>query len=157
MLLATALLLAGCGGIASEQTVAGEIDDTEIRLDAGSAAPNVWVELENVGSRPCALVPILAPDPEGIPVENGRAVMSLSGDPSLPAPLEAYVELNGEAVDRGDGLMTETGWVTTVAPGDTVRLQLAFSGIPDGGERVLACNDDGGYAAGRFAFLRFER
>lgn len=94
---------------------------------------------------------------EAIPVENGRAVMSLSGDPSLPTPLEAYVELNGEAVVRGDGVMTETGWVTTVAPGETVRLQLTFKGIPDVGERVLACNDDGDYAAGRFAVLRFER
>ena len=156
MLIATALVLAACGGIASEQTVTGEIDDTEIRLDAASASHNVWVELQNMGSQPCALVPILAPDPEAIPVENGRAVMSLSGDPSLPTPMEAFVELNGEAVVR-DGVMTETGWVTAVAPGDTVRLQLAFTGIPDVGERVLACNDDGDYAAGRFAVLRFER
>ena len=154
--LLAALVLAACGG-PSEVTIAGEIDDDEIRLASESGPAEVWFELENVGTRPCSLVPIFAPDPTDMPVEDGRVLMSLSGDPALPAPLETYVELNGEPYDRGDGTMTEAGWVTVVAPGDRVRLQVGIKGVPDVGERVLVCNDAGEYTSGRFAVLPFGR
>lgn len=155
-LLLAAIVLAACGG-PSEVTVAGEIDDDEIRLATDSGPAEVWFELENVGTRPCSLVPMFAPTPSDMPVENGQVVMSLSGDPALPAPIETYVELNGEPYDRGDGTMTESGWVTVVAPGDRVRMQVGIKVVPDVGERVLVCNDAGDYASGRFAVLPFDR
>jgi hypothetical protein len=153
--LLAALVLTACG--ASEATVAGEIDDDEIRLGSGSGPAEVWFELENVGTQPCSLVPMLAPNPADLPVEDDKVVMSLRGDTALPEPMEAYTELNGEPYDRGEGTITEAGWVTVVAPGDRVRLQVAFEAVPDVGERVLVCNDAGDYASGRFAVLPFDR
>jgi hypothetical protein len=153
-----ALLLAACGSIGSEPTIGGEIDDAEIRLERSSGPPSVWLELENVGAAPCALVPMLAAmPPDALPVGNGRVVMGTSGDPAIPYPLEAYVELNGEPVQRGDGEMTDEGWVTVVEPGDVVRLQLAFTGVSEVGERLVLCNGVGDYEAGRFAVLDWER
>ncbi len=156
-LVVASLVLASCGGGASEVTIAGEIDDDEIRLESDSGPADVWFELENVGTRPCSLVPMLAPSPADLPIEDDKVVMSLSGDPALPEPVGAYTELNGEPYDRGEGTMTASGWVTVVAPGDRVRLQVAFEAAPDVGERVLVCNEAGDYASGRFAVPPFDR
>jgi hypothetical protein len=152
-----ALLLGACASFGSEPTIGGEIDDHEIRLERSSGPPSVWLELENVGAAPCALVPMLAAMPvDSLPVSNGRVVMGMSGDPAIPYPFEAYAELNGEPVER-DAEMTDEGWVTLVNPGDVVRLQLALTGVPDAEERLVVCNGAGDYAAGRFAVLDWER
>jgi hypothetical protein len=149
------LLLGGCGSFGSGPTIGGEIDDHEIRLERPSGPPSVWLELENVGSQPCAFVPLLASMPaESLPVSGGEVVIDMSGDPNIPYPMEAHVELNGE---RAEGLIGEEDWATVVNPGDRIRLQLALKGTPDEGERVVICNGAGDYEAGRYAVIAFER
>jgi hypothetical protein len=78
----------------------------------------------------------------------------MSGDPTIPYPMGASVELNGE---RAAGLMSEQDWATVVNPGHRIRLQLALKGAPDEEERVVICNGVGDYEAGRYAVIAFER
>jgi hypothetical protein len=151
-----ASLLLACAAQTAAPELSGEIDDSALRIDAGSVPANSWLELENVGTEPCALVAMLSPVPANeLPIEDGRITMSLSGDPGLPAPVHYYAELNNRPVDRGDGVMTGEGWVTEVGPGDRVRLQIAFEGPPEGTNLVVACNEPGGFSAGRYADLEF--
>jgi hypothetical protein len=149
-----AYLLGACGGAQSEPTIGGEIDDDEIRVERGSGPPIIWLELENVGTQPCAFVPLLASMPtESLPVSDGEVIIDMSGDPNIPYPMEAHVELNGEPAG---GLTSDEDWTTVVNPGDTIRLQLALKGAPDEEERVVICNELGGYEAGRYAVIAFE-
>lgn len=145
-------LIAACGSSPNEATT-GEIDDTAIRLSADTAPADAWLDLENVGTKVCPLIAVLASEPDALPIDGQQVVTAL--DSGAAEPIETYVEVNGTPVDRGE--VTDEGWVTDVAPGDRVRLQIAFEGIPDAGERVVLCNGAGDYAAGRFAVLRFER
>jgi hypothetical protein len=150
--------MVGCQLLAAPDLISGEIDDTEIRLAQDSAGAAVRLELTNVGGIPCDLVPMLtALPPEALPVVDGRVVMSLSGDDDRPAPMEAYVELNGAPVDREGGTFTEEGWVTRVNPGDEVMLDIGLQGIPDREERIVVCNGAGDYEAGRYAVVAFDR
>ena len=156
MLVSAAMI--GCQMLAAPATITGEIDDTEIRLAQDSAPAAVRLELTNVGSNPCELVPMLTVlPPEALPVVDGRVVMTLSGDDDRPAPMEAYVELNGEPVGREGGSMTEQGWVTRVNPGDEVMLDIGLKGIPDRSERIVVCNGPGDYESGRYAVVAFDR
>lgn len=140
-------------------TIRGEIDDVAIRLDQPSAPHAARLELTNVGDRPCDLVPMLSALPAGaLPVSNGRVEMSLSGDEAAVAPMEAYIELNGKPVVRGDGgLLTELGWITRIDPGDVVMLDVGLQGTPERADRIVVCNGPGDYEAGRYAVLAFDR
>jgi hypothetical protein len=71
--------------------------------------------------------------------------------------MEAYIELNGEPVERPGGEMTDRGWVTTVEPGDVVMLDVGLKGVPESERRIVACNAPGDYEAGRYAVLDFDR
>jgi hypothetical protein len=159
VLLLVSAAMMGCQMLAAPESMTGEIDDTEIRLSQDTASASVRLELTNVGSIPCQLVPMLTVlPPEALPVLDGRVVMTLSGDDDRPAPMEAYVELNDEPiVDREGGTMTEQGWVTLVNPGDEVMLEFGLEGIPDRSERIVACNGRGDYEAGRYAVVAFDR
>ena len=158
VLLLVSAAMIGCQMLASPQTITGEIDDTAIRLAQDSGPAAVRLELTHVGSTPCELVPMLTPlPPEELPVVDGRVVMTLSGDDDRPAPMEAYVELNGEPFAR-EGMMTEQGWVTRVHPGDEVMLDIGLQGIPpDRSERIVVCNGRGDYETGRYAVVAFDR
>lgn len=150
------VLLVGCQ--APVPTIQGEIDDDRIRLARDRAPAAARVELRNVGMRACELVPVLSSLPErALPVADGRVQLSLSGDANVAAPMEAYVELNGEPVDRPGGELGEDGWITHVDPGDTVVLDVGLKGVPDAEERFLICNGPGDYEVGRYAVLGFER
>ena len=84
--------------------------------------------------------------------------MSLGGDEAAVAPMEAYVELNGKPVERGDGgLLTDQGWITRIDPGDVVMLDVGLEGTPDRADRIVVCNGPGDYEAGRYAVLAFDR
>jgi len=148
--------LTGCQ--AAVPTIHGEIHDTQIRLTQDRAPAAARVELTNLGAKACELVPVLSSLPaRSLPVADGRVQLSLSGADDAAAPMEAYVELNGEPVDRPGGLLTEQGWVTRVDPGDTVLLDVGLERIPDAWERFLICNGPGDYEAGRYAVLGFDR
>ena len=158
VLLLVAAALIGCQMVAAPDPITGEIDDTEIRLAQDRAPAEVRLELTNVGSTPCELVPMLTVlPPDALPVVDGRVVMSLSGDDDRPGPMETYVELNGEPVAREGGTMTEQGWVTRVNPGDRVMLDIGLKGIPDRSERIVVCNGRGDYETGRYAVVAFDR
>jgi hypothetical protein len=158
VLLLVSAAMIGCQMLAAPDPITGEIDDTEIRLAQDHAPAAVRLELTNVGSTPCELVPMLTVlTPDALPVVDGRVVMTLSGDDDRPAPMEAYVDLNGEPVDRLGGLMTERGWVTRVDPGDEVMLDIGLQGIPDRAERIVVCNGRGDYETGRYAVVAFDR
>ena len=152
--------LAACQGFGSPTppTIRGEIDDAAIRLQQARGPVDVWVELTNVGTRPCDLVGALSQvPPDAMPVVDGRVVMSLGGEPDAVVPLETIVEINGQPVVRADGgVMTDEGWISVVHPGDVARIQIGFEARPDVGERVLICNGAGDYEAGRYAVLAFE-
>jgi hypothetical protein len=139
-------------------TIQGEIDDARIRLGQDRAPAAARVELRNVGAKACDLVPVLSALPEhALPVSDGRVQLSLSGDDDASAPMEAYVELNGEPVERPAGDFGDQGWITRVNPGDTVLLDVGLKGVPDAAERFLICNGRGDYEAGRYAVLGYER
>jgi hypothetical protein len=158
VLLLVSAAMIGCQQLAAPHQITGEIDDTEIRLAQDRAPAAVRLELTNIGSTPCELVPMLSVlAHDALPVVDGRVVMSLSGDDDRPAPMEAYVELNGERVDREGGTMTEQGWVTRVNPGDEVMLDIGLQGIPDRSERIVVCNGRGDYETGRYAVVAFDR
>ena len=158
VLLLASTAMIGCQMFASPEVITGEIDDTQIRLAQDSGPASVRLELMNVGSTPCELVPMLTVlPPDALPVIDGRVVMTLSGNDDRPEPMEAYVELNGEVVVREGGSMTEQGWVTRVNPGDEVMLDIGLEGIPDRSERIVVCNGRGDYEAGRYAVVAFDR
>jgi hypothetical protein len=73
--------------------------------------------------------------------------------PDDTIPMDAYVEVDG----RQEGSEAGEGRPTVVAPGQTARMQLAQTGIPDVGERVIACMGSGDHERGRYAILRYER
>lgn len=152
-------VIGACQPVGGAPTITGEIDDNAIRLAQSSAPAAARLELTNVGATPCDLVPMLTAVPAGaLPVIDGRVVMSLSGSDDVAAPMEAYIELNGEPVDRGEGgLMTDQGWITRVNPGDVVLLDVGLQGAPERADRIVVCNGPGDYEAGRYATLAFER
>ena len=84
--------------------------------------------------------------------------MSLSGDETAVASMEAYIELIGKPVERGDGgLLTEQGWITRIDPGDVVMLDVGLQGTPDRADRIVVCNGPGDYEARRYAVLAFDQ
>jgi hypothetical protein len=58
VLLLASIAMMGCQMLASPEVITGEIDDTQIRLAQDSGPAAVRLELTNVGSTPCELVPI---------------------------------------------------------------------------------------------------
>ena len=147
--------LSACTG--AEATISGEIRDDAIVLAQPSGPQSVWLELSNVGAVPCDLAVVrteLAPD--SLPLEGGRVVLSQSGSPQGEAyPMEAYVEIEGEPATYDDPV--REGRQALVEPGQTARVQLALTGMPEREERVILCNGAGDYEAGRYAVLRFDR
>ncbi len=138
-IIAAALLLGGCG---ADPTIRGKIDDAQIRLEQSSATGNVWLELTNVGAEPCDLVAFHSnPPSDSLPVVD-QVVVTQNG------PMEAYMEVNGEPTGQ-------TGVATVIAPGEVARMQLAFTGSPQG-EAVIVCNGPGEYEAGRYGVLAYS-
>ena len=153
LLLLLALVLASC---ISAQTLEGEIHDHAIVLPADSASHDLWLELRNTGTEPCELLAVLTTLPsDRLPTREGRIVLG-SGTASPPddtIPLDAYVEVDG----RQEGSEAGDGRPTVVSPGQVARIQLAQTGIPDVGERVIACMASGDYERGRYVSLRYAR
>jgi len=143
--------LTACGGVAGE-TVQGEIRDDALSLVEETAGPTVWIELTNVGTEACELLVVMSEAPETLPVEGGRVAASLGGEGGHRTLEEMYVEIDGQA--RGG---QEPGESVPVAPGESARLQIAFTGVPEREDRVILCNGEGDYGRGRYAVLEFER
>ena len=144
--------LTGCGGLA-EETVQGEIRDESLSLVDKTAGQSVWVELTNVGSEACELLVVMSEAPGALPIgDGGRVEASLGGEGGHRTLEEMYVEINGQA--RGG---QEAGQSVPVAPGESARLQIALTGIPEREDRVILCNGEGDYERGRYAVLEFER
>lgn len=145
------ILLAGCGALV-EEDVTGEIRDDAIDLSVDSAHHSIWLELTNAGTTPCEVSAVLTDSPDEMPVVGGRADLGSATDPEAERyPMLGYIEVDGvPAAHEGD-------LAVTVPPGSVARMQLAFTGIPDRGERVILCNGPGDYEAGRYAVLRFNR
>jgi hypothetical protein len=143
--------LTGCGGV-TEETVQGEIRDDSLSLVDETAGQSVWIELTNVGSEACELLVVMSEDPGALPVEGGRVEASLGGEGGHRTLEEMYVEIDGQA--RGG---QEPGESVPVAPGESARLQIAFTGVPEREDRVILCNGEGDYGRGRYAVLEFER
>jgi hypothetical protein len=90
-------------------------------------------------------------------VESGRVVvydgisieMGPDGSPPAGLPMVGRPDqINGVAATLGQA----------VRPGDVARFQAAFdSTTPRTDERVIFCNGEGQYAAGRRAVLTFDR
>lgn len=147
------VFLASCG---SAPTVNGEIHDDAVVLPADSASHHLWLELRNTGAQPCDLLAILTTlPPDRLPTQAGRIELgsATASPPDDTIPMDAYVEVDG----RQEGSEAGEGRPTVVAPGQTARMQLAQTGIPDLGERVIACMGSGDYERGRYAVLRYER
>ena len=144
--LVLAVFLASCG---SAPTLNGEIQDDAVVLPADSASHHLWLELRNTGTQPCELLAILTTlPPDRLPTQVGRIELgSATAGTDDTIPMDAYVEVDG----RQEGSEAGEGRPTVVAPGQTARMQLAQTGIPDVGERVIAC------MGGRDAGLRYER
>lgn len=154
-LAAASLLLSACAG--GEPTIAGEIRDDAIVLEQATGPQSVWLHLSNVGATPCDLVVIRTElSPDALPVVGGRVVLGQSSGPHDEAyPMEAYIELDGERAGMADPVLQ--GRQAVVEPGQTARVQLALTGLPEREERVIACNAAGDYEAGRYTVLRFAR
>jgi hypothetical protein len=145
--------LASCG---SAPTLKGEIQDDAVVLPADSASHDLWLELRNTGTKPCELLAILTTlPPDRLPTQGGRIELGdgTASPPDDTVSNDAYVEVDG----RQEGSEAGEGRPTVVAPGQTARMQLAQTGIPDVGERVIACMGIGDYERGRYAVLRYER
>jgi uncharacterized cupredoxin-like copper-binding protein len=83
-------------------------------------------------------------------------VLSMSGSPQDEAyPMDAYVEIDGRPATGDDPV--RAGRHAVVEPGETARVQLALTGMPEREERVIVCNGPGDYEAGRYTVLRFDR
>ena len=153
--IAAVAALSACIGAAP--TITGEIRDSSIVLAQDSGPQSVWLELSNVAAEPCDLVVIRTElDPNALPLDGDRVMLSMSGTPAGEAyPMEAYVEIGGAPVSYDDPV--RTGRQAVVEPGETARVQLALTGMPEREERVVVCNGPGDYEAGRYAVLRFDR
>lgn len=150
-----ACVMAACGLGSSAETISGEIRDDVIVLPVDQASHDLWVELQNTGSQPCELLAVLsASPPDRLPTHDGRIQLTRTGDPAEAYPMEAYIEVDGQPWGGAEG---GEGQPASVAPGQTARIQLAQTGIPDAGERVITCNGPGDYEQGRYAALRYER
>ncbi|HVL52922.1 MAG TPA: hypothetical protein VM344_01520 [Vitreimonas sp.] len=148
-------LLPAC--TSGETTITGDIYDDSVSLAQASGPQSVWLELSNRGHLPCDLVAIRTElAPETLPTEDGRITLSTSGSPKDDAyPMDVYIEIDGESGGVDDAV--QTGRHAVVEPGQTVRLQLAFTSMPEREERVIACNGAGDYGSGRYAVLPFDR
>jgi hypothetical protein len=153
--IAAVATLSAC--IGAEPTISGEIRETSIVLAQDTGPQSVWLELSNVGVEPCDLVVIRTElDPNALPLDGERVALSMSGTPAGEAyPMEAYVEIDGEPAGADDPV--RAGRQAVVEPGETARVQLALTGMPEREERVVVCNGPGDYEAGRYAVLRFDR
>lgn len=142
-------MITGCGLAGGEATIAGEIHDDRIDLEAASGPQMVWLELTHVGTAPCELIAILSETPEDVAVSNG----SVTPDQGLgyQNPMAAYVEADGQQVGA------EGGPAPVIEPGSTARMQIALTSAPEGAVRVILCNGSGEYEAGRYAILAFDR
>lgn len=143
VLLAACLLVQGC--IGSAVTVKGEIRDDGITLERGDAPAQVRYELRNVGQLPCVLVAgYTSLSPDALPVRDGRVVLTEDGGPDAVVPDLTYERPPDYTLGR-------------VAPGATGSFEVALTGPPATGERVIFCNAVGDYERGRYALLAFER
>jgi hypothetical protein len=126
--------------------ITGEIKDDTITLAVDHAGQSVWLELRNVGTKPCDIFPGLTSLPIGaLPTNAGRVVI----DPSNTGPIrpqDVGITLNGERVMVG-----------TIRPNDVAVIQLGLDGTPKTDERVILCNGVGDYELGRYTVLRFDR
>ncbi len=147
--------LSACTG--TEATIAGEIRDESIVLAQDSGPQSVWLELANLGAEPCDLLVIRTElRSDALPTDGERVILSMSGAPEGEAsPMDAYVEIDGQPAGGADPL--RAGRHAVVEPGQTARVQLALTGMPELEERVIVCNGPGDYEAGRYAVLRFDR
>ena len=143
--------LTACGGI-TEETVQGEIRDDALSLVEETAGQSVWIELTNVGSEACELLVVMSDAPGALPVDGGRVATSPGGEGGHRTLEEMYVEIEGQASGGG-----QPGASVPVAPGQTARLQIASTGVPELEDRVILCNGEGDYERGRYAVLKFER
>jgi len=126
--------------------ITGEIKDDTITLAVDHAGQSVWLELRNVGTKPCDIFPGLTSLPVGaLPTKAGRVVI----DPSHTGPIVP--------MDVGITLNGELAMVGTIRPNDVALMQLGLDGTPKTEERVILCNGVGDYALGRYAVLRFDR
>jgi hypothetical protein len=140
---ALALAIPGLAACSTPITVVGEIDDNRISVNNSIPPPDIWVELHNVGSKPCQLAVVLASvDPGAIPVEGGQGVI----DGNTVVDILEVAEIDGEAA---------TERPVVVDPGETVRVQIAFEEAVEQ-DRVILCNGPGDYAAGRYVALPFS-
>lgn len=155
MAVAALATLSACTG--AEATISGEIRDDSIVLAQDSGPQSVWLELSNIGADPCDLVVIRTElSPDGLPLDGGSVILSVSGSPEDEAyPMDAYVEIDGQPAGVEDPV--HAGRQAVVQPGETARVQLALTGMPEREERVIVCNGPGDYEAGRYAVLRFDR
>jgi hypothetical protein len=126
--------------------ITGEIKDDTITLAVDHAGQSVWLELRNVGTKPCDIFPGLTSLPVGaLPTNAGRVVIDPSNTGPI-VPMDVGITLNGELVMVG-----------TIRPNDVALIQLGLDGTPKTEERVILCNGVGDYALGRYAVLRFDR
>ena len=159
-------IFAACGGA---PTVAGTISDDRIELQAASAPSAVWVVLRNDGSRPCSLIvvdlfdPGADPDPQSLPVRNGRIVTWTSvvpepGDDAVPAGGELYAEVGGSPLPLSpDPTDPDPPGRIVLEPGVEARIQFAVIGdTAPGAVHVLVCDEPADYERGRYAVLAID-
>jgi uncharacterized cupredoxin-like copper-binding protein len=106
---------------------------------AGSA---IRLHLKNTGTVACHLAVVLAPMPvAAMPIEDGQVAVDTTGRPDSVRPI-----LGGDSA-----------FFQWVQPGEQYELEVALEGSPATGERVVMCNEPGGYQHGRYATIRFDR
>jgi len=133
-----AMALAACNSPNASETIAGEIDDAEIRIATDQPPGALWLELENVGTAPCQLYGLLTDHAgDALPVVDGTVALGEIVE-------DTYfmgIQVDGSPVP-GQGV--------NLRPGKVARLAIAG---PATAERVVLCNGQGDYEAGRFAVL----
>ena len=147
------LLSSACGG-GSGNAIKGQIEDSRIVLPVDHAGHDIWLELKNVGTKPCDIYPALTSLPMNDPVKDGRVVIGQSGAPDVVRPLDTGIQVNGAS---GPDPGKTGGYLARINPGDTALMQMALEGTPPTEDRIILCMGAGDYELGRYAVLKFDR
>lgn len=88
----------------SGSAIKGQIEDDRIVLPVDHAAHDIWLELRNVGTKPCDIFPALTDlSMDALPVKDGRVVIDLSGAPGMVRPLDTGIQVNSGQGQPGGG------------------------------------------------------
>ncbi len=122
--------------------MSGGIRDDAIAFEHDHAGASIRLDLKNTGTVPCYLAVVIAPmAASALPITDGQVAVDPTGSPDSVRPIAG-----------GDSAFFQ--WVQ---PGERYELELALEGSPKTGERVVLCNEPGGYQRGRYAAIRFDR